>query len=125
MLDFVYSLFVLNLLKSILTPPTFLDILISLSFKITVSFVSLLPASFNASNAIPPVSAPSPITHIIELFSCFMSLAFAIPNAIDIDVLLCPVLKQSVSDSSSFGNPAIPPDVLKVFSSSFLPVKIL
>ena len=65
------------------------------------------------------------ITAITELLSPFMSLALAIPSAADIEVLLCPVLKQSVSDSFVFGNPAIPFSFLNVFNFSFLPVKIL
>ena len=125
MFDFVYSFFVLNLLKNIFSPPTFLDILISLSFKIIVILHLLNPTSFNASIAIPPVNAPSPITAITELSSFFISLALAIPRATDIDVLLCPVLKQSVSDSFVFGNPAIPFNCLNVFNCSFLPVNIL
>ena len=66
----------------------FLEILISLSFKTTIIFVLLLPTWFNASNAIPPVKAPSPITATTELFSFFRSLAFAIPIAAEIEVLL-------------------------------------
>ena len=103
----------------------FFEMLISLSFNITVNLVWLEPASFNASKAIPPVKAPSPITAITLFFSPFMSLALAIPNAADIEVLLCPVLKQSVSDSFVFGNPAIPFSCLKVFNCSLLPVIIL
>ena len=99
--------------------------LISLSFNITVILVLLQPASFNASNAIPPVKAPSPITAITELSSPFMSLALAIPNATEIEVLLCPVLKLSVSDSLLFGKPAIPFNFRKVFNCSLLPVMIL
>ena len=99
--------------------------LISLSFKITVRPVLLHPASFRASNAIPPVNAPSPITATTELFFPWISLALAIPKAAEIDVLLCPVLKQSFSFSFVFGKPAIPSSFLSVFNSSFLPVNIL
>ena len=124
-LDFVYVFLVLNLLKNIFKPPIFFEILISLSFKITVILVLLYPASFNASSAIPPVKAPSPITAITLLVLPSISLALAIPNAADIDVLLCPVLKQSISDSLVFGKPAIPSNFLNVFNCSLLPVKIL
>ena len=124
-LDFVYNFFVLNLLKNIFNPPTFLEILISLSFNITVILHWLYPASFKASIAIPPVNAPSPITATTEFSFPIMSLALAIPNAAEIDVLLCPVLKQSVSDSLVLGNPAIPFSFLSVFKFSFLPVNIL
>ena len=99
--------------------------LISLSFKITVIFDLLAPASFSASNAIPPVRAPSPITAITLFLSFRISLARAIPSATDIDVLLWPVLKQSASDSQVFGKPAIPSLVLIFLNSSFLPVNIL
>ena len=88
-------------------------------------FVLLLPTSFKASNAIPPVSAPSPITAITLWFSPFISLALAIPKATEIDVLLCPVLKLSYMLSFVFGNPANPSIFLKVSSLFFLPVKIL
>ena len=120
-----YIFLALSLLKSIFIPPMFLDILISLSFKTTITLVLELPIWFNASNAIPPVRAPSPITAITECFSFFISLAFAIPIAADIDVLLWPVLKQSVSDSFVFGKPAIPFSFLILFSSAFLPFNIL
>ena len=123
--DFVYSFFVLNLLKNIFRPPMFFDMLISLSFNITVICVLLNPVSFKASSAIPPVNAPSPITAITWLFSPFKSLALAIPSAADIDVLLCPVLKLSYSDSLVFGNPANPSNFLSVLNCSLLPVIIL
>ena len=99
--------------------------LISLSFNITINFVLLFPASFSASNAIPPVNAPSPITAITLLSLFCISLALAIPSATDIDVLLWPVSKLSYSDSFIFGKPDIPPSCLKVFILSFLPVNIL
>ena len=100
-------------------------ILISLSFNITVKLQLLHPASFKASSAIPPVKAPSPITAIHEFFFPCKSLALAIPNTAEIDVLLCPVLKQSASDSLLFGKPAIPFSFLIFFNSSLLPVIIL
>ena len=124
-LDLLYFFLLLNLVNNSLIPPIFLEILISLSFKITIKLVLDEPAWFRASNAIPPVKAPSPITAITEYFSFFKSLALAIPIAADIDVLLCPVLKQSVGDSLVLGKPAIPFNFLKVLSDSFLPFNIL
>ena len=113
------------MVKNLEIPPTFFDMLISLSFNITISLVLLLPASSKASNAIPPVRAPSPIT-AITWFSCFFkSLALAIPSAAEIEVLLWPVLNSSYIDSFVFGKPAIPFKLLKVFIFSFLPVSIL
>ena len=44
--------------------PTFCEIDISLSFKMTISLRLDIPALFNPSNASPPVRAPSPIIAI-------------------------------------------------------------
>ena len=41
--DIVYTFLALSLLNSILIPPIFLDMLISLSFKTTITFVLELP----------------------------------------------------------------------------------
>ena len=125
MFDLLYIFFTLILVSSAGIPPTFLDILISLSFNITVILELLLPASFKASIAIPPVNEPSPITAIIwsDLFS--NAFALAIPKATDMDVLLCPVSKLSYSDSEILGKPDNPSNFLKVFICSFLPVIIL
>ena len=103
--DLLYVFFILIFVSNAGTPPTFLDILISLSFNITVILELLLPASFNASIAIPPVNEPSPITAITWLFLFSKAFALAIPKATDIDVLLCPVSKLSYFDSDILGNP--------------------
>ena len=90
-------------------PPTFFEMLISLSFNITIILVLLLPASFSASNAMPPVNAPvSGLLQLLDGFARSKSRALAMPSATDMDVLLCPVLKLSYGDSVTFGKPAIP-----------------
>ena len=70
-LDFLYTFLVLALLKNSEIPPTFLEMLISLSFNITIRLVFDAPAWFNASNAIPPVSAPVPYYCNYMFFSFF------------------------------------------------------
>ena len=68
-----------------------------------------IPAWFSASNAIPPVMAPSPITA-----TCCLSVsplcceATAIPKAAEIDVEECPTPKVSYSLSVLFGKPLSP-----------------
>ena len=52
----------LSFLKYFDIPPVLWDIDIPLSFSITIIFVSRVPALFSASNASPPVIAPSPMT---------------------------------------------------------------
>ena len=61
-LSLLYPGSILNLLRYDDIPPTFGDIDIWLSFKTIIISVLLKPTSFNASMAIPPVKAPSPIT---------------------------------------------------------------
>ena len=46
------------------TPPTFFEIDIVLSFRTIIKLPFTRDALFNASYAIPPVSAPSPMTEI-------------------------------------------------------------
>ena len=67
-LNSTYSFFVLTLFKYADIPPTFSAIDILLSFKITTRFffsLRSLAILFNASYAIPPDKAPSPITATI------------------------------------------------------------
>ncbi|MNI37098.1 hypothetical protein D3C73_911720 [compost metagenome] len=92
---------------------------------ITIISVLLSPASFNASNAIPPVRAPSPITATTLFFLPKTSLALAIPNAAEIEVEECPVSKESYILSPLLGKPLSPSKVLNLSNFSFLPVKIL
>ena len=98
---------------------------ISLSFKITISFVLLDPALFIASYAIPELIAPSPITATTssDLFDNLF--ATAIPIAEDIEVELCAAPKGSYSLSNLLVKPESPLPFLNVLILSFLPVKIL
>ena len=68
--------------------PTFSEMDISLSFKIITKFLFNEATLFKASNASPPVSAPSPITATTLLSFPFKLLATAIPRAAEIDVEL-------------------------------------
>ena len=63
------------------------EMLISLSLRITISGRLSSPALFSPSNAMPPVSAPSPITAITWCFSPRRSRAAAKPSAAEIEVL--------------------------------------
>ena len=70
-----------------MSAPTFFEIDMSLSFRITRKSLSEAPALFKPSKAIPPVIPPSPMT-AMALFGDFLSLkASLIPNAAEIDVL--------------------------------------
>jgi hypothetical protein len=64
---------------------------ISLSFRITSRSVSIAPALFNASNAMPADIAPSPITAMQRRFSPFALAPTAIPSAAEIEVDECAV----------------------------------
>ena len=66
----------------------FFDMDMLLSFRITIKFVFSSAALFNASNAIPPVSAPSPITDMILFVPPERSLALTYPSPAEIDVEL-------------------------------------
>ena len=61
-----YPSFVRTLLRYFDIPPTFLEMDISLSFRTIMKFFLIWAALFNASYAIPPVRAPSPMTEITE-----------------------------------------------------------
>ena len=81
----------------------------SLSFRITSTFASSdTPALFIASNAMPAVIAPSPITAIEKRSSPFSWLPIAMPSAAEIDVLECAVPNVSYSDSLRRGKPEMP-----------------
>ena len=75
--------------------------------------------------AIPPVSAPSPITEITEYSSPVISRAWAIPSPAEIEVELCPVSNASYGLSFRFGNPLIPPNWRRSSNPAFLPLKSL
>ena len=100
-----------------------MDILLSLST--TISGSSLCPASLRASKAIPPVSAPSPITATTRPGVPFMRMARSMPSAAEMEVLEWPVLKVSNSLSSVLGKPARPFICLSVGNSAARPVNIL
>ena len=83
----VYKLPDNNLAKWLLSAPTFSEIDISLSFKITNMSLPISPAWFSASNAIPAVMAPSPITATTLRFCPSFLAATAKPSAAEIEVL--------------------------------------
>ena len=59
----------------------------SLSFRITSRFTSMLPAWFSASNAMPALIAPSPMMETTRRSCPLRAAAMAMPNAALIDVL--------------------------------------
>ena len=67
--------------------PMFGEMLISLSFKMTISGRFNSPALLSPSNAMPPVSAPSPITATTWWCSPLRSRAAAKPSAAEMLVL--------------------------------------
>ena len=75
--------------------PTLASIDISLSLRMTISFVPRSPALLSASNDSPPVSAPSPMTAMTWFFSPLASRASAMPSAAEMDVLAWPTPKAS------------------------------
>jgi len=105
--------------------PTFSEIDISLSFRITTRSLFSSPAWFSPSKAMPPVIEPSPITAITLLWRSFRSRATASPSAAEMEVDEWPTSKQSCGDSARLGKPLIPPMVRSVPKLSFLPVSSL
>ena len=79
----------------------------------------------SASNASPPVRAPSPMILTTLKFSLFKSLAQAIPRPEEIEVDACPAPNTSYSLSVLFKNPLNPLYFLIVSKESNLPVKTL
>ena len=75
------------LAKWLFNAPTFSEIDMSLSLRITSMSLCISPAWFNASKAIPAVMAPSPITETTFLFLPSFSAATAKPSAAEIEVL--------------------------------------
>ena len=101
------------------TPPTFSEIDIWLSLRITSRLGSTEPGSApmppawaSASNAMPAVIAPSPITATTLRSSPARCSAIAMPSAAEMLVELWPTPKVSYSDSSRFGNGATPSGLL-------------
>ena len=70
--------------------PTFGEMDMSLSLRITSRFASMMPALLSASNACPPDSAPSPMTAMTWMFATVRVAATAMPSAALIEVLECP-----------------------------------
>ena len=67
----------------------------SLSFTITSNCFLRCPALLSASNASPPVRAPSPMILTTLKLSLFKSLAQAIPSPAEIEVDACPAPNTS------------------------------
>ena len=91
-----------------LNAPTGGAIDISLSFRTTTMRVFLSPALFSASNAIPALIDPSPMTATTLFFRPRMSRATAMPTAAETDVELCPAPNASNGLSERFGKPDKP-----------------
>ena len=83
------------------------------------------PALLSASNARPPVNAPSPIILTTLNFWSSKSLAHAIPSPAEIEVDAWPAPNTSYSLSVLFKNPLNPLYFLIVFRESNLPVNTL
>ncbi len=105
--------------------PTFSLIDIWLSLRMTSMSGSTSPPWFSASNAMPAVIAPSPITATTLRWSPLRCAAMAMPSAAEIDVEEWPTPKVSYSLSSRFGNGATPSFFLTVVMRSRRPVRIL
>ena len=105
--------------------PTGSEIDISLSFRITSRSTPAVPALFIASNAIPALIAPSPITATTLRASPLRCAATAMPSAAEIDVDECAVPKVSYSLSLRRGKPDGPPAWRSRPISRRRPVRIL
>ena len=79
------------------------EIAMPLSLRTTMTLVLRWLAWFRASSAMPPVSAPSPMTATTWCFSPARSRASAMPRAADIDVLAWPVPNGSCGLSAVTG----------------------
>ena len=80
----------------------------ALSFRMTSRSVLACPASFNASNAMPQVSEPSPMIATTRPGTPCSTRARAMPSAAEIEVPPCPASKASCSLSSRLANPDRP-----------------
>src|SRR5204862_165213 len=88
--------------------PTFSEIDMSLSLRITSRSAGSEPAWFSASNAMPAVMAPSPMTATTRRSSPVRAAATAMPSAAEIEVLEWPTPKVSYSLSWRAGKGAGP-----------------
>ncbi|MNE74195.1 hypothetical protein D3C80_1702550 [compost metagenome] len=101
------------------------EIDMSLSLRITSMSALTSWAWFNASNAMPAVSAPSPIT-AIDLRALFCRrAAMAMPSAALIEVLEWPTPKVSYSLSLRRGKAAMPSFWRRLSMRLRRPVRIL
>ncbi len=98
---------------------------ISLSLSTTNSRLPRSPALFSASNAMPALIAPSPITATASPGSPPSSRAIANPSAALIEVLECPAPNGSNELSARLVNPDSPPSMRRVRMRSRRPVRIL
>ena len=106
--------------------PTFGAIDMPLSLRTMTIGTSAPPACCRASNATPPVSAPSPITATTWPSGVIpRRIASLMPTAIEIDVDAWPAPMASCSDSKIEQNGASPPCLRIVLSASRRPVRIL
>ena len=97
----------------------------SLSLRITISRVSIEPALFIASYAIPADIAPSPITAMTSLAPPGRSRATHMPRAAEIDVEACAAPNGSYSLSARLVKPYRPPGWRMVRMRLRRPVRIL
>jgi hypothetical protein len=97
----------------------------SLSLRITSRSVCDTPALFSASNAMPALIAPSPITATAFSVSPFSRAATAMPSTAEIEVDEWAVPKVSYSLSARRGKPEMPPSWRSVPMPSRRPVSTL
>ena len=86
---------------------------------------SAAPALFSASNAMPALIAPSPITATTLRGSPLSRAAIAMPSAAEIEVDECAVPKVSYSLSLRRGKPATPPHCRSFAMPARRPVRTL
>mmetsp|Transcript_37939 Transcript_37939/g.72700 ORF Transcript_37939/g.72700 Transcript_37939/m.72700 type:complete len:206 (-) Transcript_37939:373-990(-) len=96
-----------------------------LSLRITIMLLSMNPAWFIASYAMPPVMAPSPMTAMTLFLAPLMSRPTAMPSPALIEVDEWPAPKGSYSDSERLVNGVKPSVMRRVFICSRRPVRIL
>ena len=101
------------------------EIDISLSLNTTSMSAPAPPAWLRASNAMPQVRPPSPITATTLRSLPLRCAAIAIPAAAPIDVPACPTPKVSNSLSLRLGNGEMPPRLRTECMRSRRPVRIL
>jgi hypothetical protein len=107
-------------------PPTAGEIDMSLSFSITSRrMLSVTPALFNASNAIPALIAPSPMIAIECRLDAWLRAATAMPSAAEIEGEEWAVPNVSYSLSERRGKPDMPPYWRNRAMPSRRPVRIL